>query len=92
MIVIVLLYFLYVIVYYCTCSVAVTLIAFGSAAPEILLNSVSAVKKTSDLSLPAILGSAIIAFGLIPAMSILLNTKNEMMLLPLPIVREVCLS
>ena len=43
---------------------AVTLIAFGSATPEIVLNSVSAVEHTVDLSLPACLGSGIIAFGL----------------------------
>eukprot|EP01040_Poterioochromonas_malhamensis_P021772 gene21772-26340_t len=39
---------------------AVTLVAFGSAAPELFLNSVSAVAKTSDLSLSAVLGSGMV--------------------------------
>lgn len=39
---------------------AVTLVAFGSAAPELFLNSVSAVTHTSDLSLSAILGSGMV--------------------------------
>lgn len=36
---------------------AVTLIAFGSSTPEILLNTISAVKEASSLSMPALLGS-----------------------------------
>lgn len=70
---------------------AVTLIAFGSAAPELLLNSVSAFKKTQtsmSLTLPAILGSAMIAFGLIPSMCVLFNHEGEMTLQIWPIIRE----
>jgi hypothetical protein len=33
------------------------LIAFGSSTPEILLNTISAVKEASSLSMPALLGS-----------------------------------
>ena len=41
----------------------VTLVAFGSAAPELFLNTVAAFEKDSgNLSLPAVLGSAVIAF------------------------------
>lgn len=35
---------------------AVTLVAFGSASPELLLNSIAAAQKTSDMSMSAILG------------------------------------
>jgi Ca2+/Na+ antiporter len=35
---------------------AVTLVAFGSATPELLLNSIAAIEKTSDISMSAILG------------------------------------
>ncbi|KAJ1444124.1 hypothetical protein B484DRAFT_388986, partial [Ochromonadaceae sp. CCMP2298] len=56
---------------------AVTLVAFGSAAPELFLNSVSAVAQTSDLSLAAILGSGIIAFGLIPPLILLSSAKSR---------------
>lgn len=69
--------------------VAVTLVAFGSAAPELFLNSVSAIYKTSDLSLSAILGSGMIAFGLIPPLCMLNSNKFEMKLKIYPILREV---
>jgi Ca2+/Na+ antiporter len=39
---------------------AVTLVAFGSAAPELVLNSIGAIKQSSDISLAAVLGSAMI--------------------------------
>ena len=35
---------------------AVTLVAFGSSTPELLLNSIAAIEKTSDISISAILG------------------------------------
>lgn len=68
---------------------AVTLIAFGSATPEIVLNSVSAIENTVDLSLPACLGSGVIAFGLVPALCVLATGKNPIILKPKLIVREV---
>eukprot|EP01032_Pedospumella_encystans_P008055 gene8055-9602_t len=67
---------------------AVTLVAFGSAAPELFLNSVSAVTKTSDLSLAAILGSGIIAFGLIPPLCIINAPQSKIKLKLFPIMRE----
>jgi len=67
----------------------VTLVAFGSAAPELFLNSVSAVAHTSDLSLAAILGSGIIAFGLIPPLCIINAPHAKIKLKLFPIMREV---
>lgn len=67
---------------------AVTLVAFGSAAPELFLNSVSAVAKTSDLSLSAVLGSGMIAFGLIPSLCVLNGMRDEMKFHSFPILRE----
>lgn len=68
----------------------VTLIAFGSAAPELFLNTVAAFENSSDLSLPAVLGSAIIAFGLIPSLCILCTNQKEenVQLSAWPIIRE----
>ncbi len=43
-----------------------TLLAFGSSAPEIFMNIAATASGHVGLSLPAILGSAIIAFGIIP--------------------------
>ena len=36
---------------------AVTLVAFGSAVPELMLNSMAAFERTPDLSMSAILGN-----------------------------------
>jgi Ca2+/Na+ antiporter len=68
---------------------AVTLVAFGSAAPELFLSTVSAIYKTSDLSLSAILGSGMIAFGFIPPLCLLFSTHGEMSLRVYPVLREV---
>lgn len=68
---------------------AVTLVAFGSASPEILLNTVSVVTDSSALSLPAALGSAMIAFGLIPPLCILFTPHKKVNLQMWPIIREV---
>lgn len=68
---------------------AVTLVAFGSAAPELFLNSVSAVARTSDLSLSAILGSGMVAFGLIPPLCVLSSLRYDMKFRLFPILREV---
>ncbi|KAF0693533.1 Aste57867_15514 [Aphanomyces stellatus] len=51
-------------------------LAFGSAAPEILLNAVATAEgklESMESSLSAILGSAIIAFALIPALCSLVS-------------------
>ena len=69
---------------------AVTLVAFGSAAPELLLNIVSVfqVPPSSDISISAVLGSALIAFGLIPSVVILSSSKTFISFKPMPILRE----
>lgn len=67
---------------------AVTLVAFGSACPEIVLNSIGAMENKSSLSLPACLGSGIIAFGLIPSLCVLLNDKPVVILKSWPVFRE----
>lgn len=57
---------------------AVTLIALSSASPELLLSCVSASKhKSASLSLPATCGSGLIAFGIIPAICVLLHAPNH---------------
>ena len=66
----------------------VTLIAFGSAAPELFLNILAGAEGTSDLSLSALLGSSIIAFGLIPPLCIVCTTEKEIELKAWPIIRE----
>lgn len=67
----------------------VTLVAFGSAAPELFLNLMSAANGTSDLSLSALLGSSIVAFGLIPPLCLLMTNEKELELKTWPIVREI---
>lgn len=69
----------------------VTFVAFGSAAPELFLNMVAAFENdSSDLSLPAVLGSAVIAFALIPSLCILCSNHKEdtVQLSAYPIIRE----
>jgi len=67
---------------------AVTLIAFGSSSPEIMLNTVSAFEGSGALSMPAMLGSAIIAFGLVPPLCVLSTSKENVDLETRPILRE----
>lgn len=67
----------------------VTLLAMGSATPEIVLNTVSAIESASSLSLNAILGSATIAFGLIPALCMFSSPYSRVRLNIGPILREV---
>lgn len=67
---------------------AVTLVAFASATPEIILNTVSAVQKSSDLSMAAVLGSGMIAFGLIPPLCLLSTSNSTLSLKVFPIIRE----
>ena len=76
-----------------------SILAFGSSAPEILIN-VAAVTGTTgdvDISINAIMGSAIIAYGLIPglcALCALGNGEEEgesppLMLQTYPVLRDV---
>jgi Ca2+/Na+ antiporter len=66
----------------------VTFVAFGSASPELLLNILSGAAGTSALSLSALLGSSLIAFGLIPPLCIILTPHDEIKLEAWPILRE----
>ena len=45
----------------------VTLVAFGSAAPELIISTVSVLSNDNKIGVGIICGSAMIAFGLIPA-------------------------
>ena len=67
---------------------AVTLVAFGSACPELILNVVSAQEDESSLSQPALLGSGMIAFGLIPVLALAFSPYPAMRLKLEPILRE----
>jgi len=67
---------------------AVTLLAIGDALPEISLNTVSVLEGTAALSLPETLGSALIAFGLIPPICVAFTKDYRLKLLIVPIVRE----
>lgn len=50
---------------------AATLISFGSSAPEIIISTLGAAKGNTLLSIPAVLVSALIAFGAIPPLVVL---------------------
>ena len=64
-----------------------TLLAFGSSAPEIFMNVSATASGKVDLSLPAILGSAIIAFGFIPALCSF-SVQKPMKLSTWPLLRD----
>ena len=69
---------------------AVTFVALGNAAPELALDTLGALRSKSSISLSTTLGSAMIAFGLIPPLCVLLSTEKSFELSALPILREVC--
>ena len=54
-----------------------------------MLNTVGVIENTSDLSLPAVLGSAMIAFGLIPSLCLLFNDPPVYSIQFWPIIREI---
>ncbi|GMI07261.1 hypothetical protein TrLO_g6088 [Triparma laevis f. longispina] len=77
----------------------VTFMAFGSAAPEIVINAVGTVRealgkgegegsKARDLGVGAIIGSGIIAFSIIPGVCALVSSKG-LVLKRRPLVRDV---
>ena len=66
---------------------AVTLVAFGSAAPEIMLNSVGAMQQNSSLSLPSVLGRS-----QLPVASITLHLYPTHPDAPSPIHPHKCTS
>jgi K+-dependent Na+/Ca+ exchanger-like protein len=57
-----------------------TFMAFGSAAPEIIINAITTVRGSSqtDLGVSAIIGSGMIAFLVIPACSIIFVNPDEL--------------
>ena len=67
---------------------AVTLIAFGSACPELLLNIVSSGANQSSLSQPAMIGSGMIAFGCIPSLCQFFSSSKVLNLKVIPLIRE----
>ena len=78
----------------------VTFMAFGSAAPEIVINCVSTLRaslkgqnaeghRDRDLGVGAILGSGIIAFSIIPGICALVSPDNKMILKRRPLIRDV---
>jgi len=50
---------------------AASFLAFGSAVPEIMTSVVSTISGKVDVSLPAILGSGCIAYGVIPSVCVI---------------------
>jgi len=54
-----------------TTIAAATLISFGSSAPEIIISTLGAASNNTLLSIPAVLVSALIAFGAIPPLVVL---------------------
>jgi len=55
-----------------TAVAGATLVAFGSSAPEIVIGVCGAASNKTALSIPTILVSAMIAFGLIPALVVMI--------------------
>eukprot|EP00401_Gymnodinium_catenatum_P040855 CAMPEP_0117608052 /NCGR_PEP_ID=MMETSP0784-20121206/80600_1 /TAXON_ID=39447 /ORGANISM="" /LENGTH=410 /DNA_ID=CAMNT_0005411295 /DNA_START=92 /DNA_END=1324 /DNA_ORIENTATION=+ len=51
-----------------TALAAATLLSFGSSAPELVISTIGAAGNKTELSSPAVLVSALIAFGAIPPM------------------------
>ena len=68
---------------------AVTFLALGDALPEIMLNTISSLEGSAGLSLPETLGSALIAFGLIPPLCVVSAKFGSLRLLIFPIMRDV---
>jgi len=69
-----------------------TFLALGSSAPEIAISVVSVMhgKKTSvDLSLGTLMGSALIAYTIIPAVCIWVSPGRELKLNIVPLFRDV---
>lgn len=78
----------------------VTFMAFGSAAPEIVINCVSTLRaslkgesaeghRDRDLGVGAIMGSGIIAFSIIPGICALVSPEGRMVLKRRPLMRDV---
>jgi Ca2+/Na+ antiporter len=72
-----------------------TFMAFGSAAPEIIINAVTTIKagvgnpKSISLGVGAIIGSGLIAFLIIPA-ACALSAPESLSIKRRPLLRDVC--
>ena len=64
-----------------------TFMAFGSAAPEIIINAIGTITGESDLGVGAIIGSGMIAFSCIPGLCALV-AGGELMLKRRPLARD----
>ena len=64
-----------------------TFMAFGSAAPEIIINAIGTITGESDLGVGAIIGSGMIAFSCIPGLCALV-AGSDLMLKRRPLARD----
>ena len=64
-----------------------TFMAFGSAAPEIIINAIGTITGESDLGVGAIIGSGMIAFSVIPGLCALV-AGSDLMLKRRPLARD----
>ena len=64
-----------------------TFMAFGSAAPEIIINAIGTITGESDLGVGAIIGSGMIAFSCIPGLCSLV-AGSDLMLKRRPLARD----
>ena len=64
-----------------------TFMAFGSAAPEIIINAIGTITGESDLGVGAIIGSGMIAFSIIPGLCALV-AGTDLMLKRRPLARD----
>jgi len=64
-----------------------TFMAFGSAAPEIIINAIGTITGESDLGVGAIIGSGMIAFSCIPGLCALV-ASGDLMLKRRPLARD----
>mmetsp|Transcript_1324 Transcript_1324/g.2808 ORF Transcript_1324/g.2808 Transcript_1324/m.2808 type:complete len:441 (-) Transcript_1324:125-1447(-) len=68
----------------------VTILAFGSAAPEISISLISVFNGDTKISASLVMGSALIAFGLIPPLCYFCQVeKKQLELSTWPILRDV---
>jgi len=67
---------------------AATLLAFGSSAPELVLSFTGALSNNTETTIPTLLASALIAFGAIPAVAIILVDRPTIQLDPFTLFRD----
>ena len=73
-------------------AAAASFLALATAAPEIVMNVIASTTGKVETSLSAILGSAIVAFGLIPAVCCLAAAPPEGMRLRTPVLARDSLA